>query len=82
MKELQRIFEFGKGRLVVDQGLYDGKPAIFICSAKSPGNVGDSAEREDTPTNTLQPGEIVLVFPTDKQADLVVKALFSFSLKN
>ncbi len=37
-----RILEFGKGELVVDTGTYLGRPCVFICAAKTPGEVGTS----------------------------------------
>ena len=66
---------FGKGELVIDFGTAFGRPAVFICKAKTPGVVGAPAASENNPTDRLQDGEIVLTFPTDEQAKLVADAL-------
>ncbi len=79
-KPLQRVFEFGKGDLVVVDGRYNGNPAVFIRRAYIPGSIGDPADREGVPMDTLQPGEIVLCFPTTEQASTVVNALFVHDL--
>jgi hypothetical protein len=70
-----RIVEFGTGKLIVDTGTQEGKPAVFIFPAKeAPGVVGTKAA-ERYPLHELQPGEIVLTFPTDAQARAVADAL-------
>lgn len=74
-----RILEFGKGELVVDTGTYLGRPCVFICAAKTPGEVGASAKREGHDKHSLQPHEVVLVFPTMEQADAVDAALIPYT---
>lgn len=67
--------EFGRGALCIDTGTLHDVPAVFIAPAKMPGEVGTSAKREGHPLNALVPGEIVMTFPTDRQARAVADAL-------
>ncbi len=60
---------------MIDTGTYAGKPAVFIAPARQPGQVGASAAREGHDLHSLQPGEMVLTFPTDEQAKAVDDAL-------
>lgn len=66
---------FGKGTVVVDTGHFYGVPAVFIATAKIGGDVGESAERENNPRDSLVEGEVVLTFPTIAQAKAVADAL-------
>lgn len=72
-----KILHFGKGRLVVDTGTYASTPSVFVAAATRAGVVGQSAAIEGHPRDTLQPGEVVLTFPTDQQALRVADALVS-----
>jgi len=69
------IRHFGDGMLVVETGKYGGKPAVFVARAKFPGKPGESAARENNPSNSLLATEWVLTFPTDEQARNVADAL-------
>lgn len=69
------LLEFGAGALVVDTGRHDQQPAVFIARAKRPGEIGTSAARENHPLDRLQPGEVVLTFPTEEQAKRVADAM-------
>lgn len=75
IEKLRAILEFGAGKFVVDSGMYDDKPAVFIRNANEPGGVGESAKRENVPRDCLQPSERVLTFPTAEQAKAVADAL-------
>lgn len=66
---------FGYGKVVVDTGTYEGRPAVFIAEAKEPGVVGESSVRERNPTDALVEGEMVLTFTTPEQATRVANAL-------
>lgn len=66
---------FGHGMLVVDTGTYGGEPAVFIAKAKAAGRVGELTGRDYFDRESLQPGELVLQFPTDTQAKSVADAL-------
>lgn len=66
---------FGVGLLVVDTGKFQGVPAVFVAPVKEAGKVGASAAHLDHPLDTLQPGEFVLTFPTEQQAQSVADAL-------
>lgn len=67
--------QFGLGNLVIDTGTFGGKPAVFIAPASQPGNVGESAKRENHDLARLVDGEHVLLFPTPEQAKSVADAI-------
>lgn len=68
--------QFGAGKLVIVDGKYEGKPAVFIGDNGKSGEVGSLVAEEDKlPENRLKAPEIVLMFPTEDQAKRVAKAL-------
>jgi len=67
--------QFGLGAVVVNTGHYGGKPAVFIARATEPGVVGEETGRAAFDRNTLQPGEVVMLFPTTEQANDVADAM-------
>ncbi len=72
-----KILVFGLGKLCVADGTYGDNAACFIFDAKEPGEVGSVMPhelnyRED---EELVPGEIVMIFPSKKQAKHVADAL-------
>ena len=69
------VWNFGHGRLVVDTGTYHKRPAVFICAVDAPGEVGTSAKALNHDKESLQPGEMVLTFPTVEQAKSVADDL-------
>lgn len=69
------VWNFGHGRLVVDTGTYHKRPAVFVCPVDSAGKVGSSAKALRHDEFSLQPGEMVLTFPTVEQAKAVADAL-------
>ena len=73
-----RLYSFGSGKVVVTPGLYGGQPAVFIGPSLIQGEVGASADRENRARDKLLDGEIVLTFPTQRQADDVEVALIPF----
>ena len=72
--------KFGFGKIIVDTGDYDGKPAVFIAPAKVGGEIGGKLNPEDIqPKDALVDDEIVFTFPTKEQAERVSKALINMA---
>lgn len=67
--------EFGAGKLFVQLGTYEGSPAVFIAKASQPGEVGETNPAEEGDPHALKPGEYVLTFPTEAQANAVAEAI-------
>lgn len=66
---------FGMGELVVNTGKFGGDNAVFIARAKEPGKVGAYTGQSAFDRKTLQPGELVMIFPTEDQVQVVANAL-------
>lgn len=66
---------FGMGALVVNTGRFGGDNAVFIANAKEPGEVGAYTGKSAFDRRTLQPGELVMIFPTAEQVQAVADAL-------
>lgn len=72
----QPIFVFGNGNLIVQTGVFEDRPAVFIRWATEPGEVG--AQAPDTRwewRHAIEPNEEALTFPTEAQAQAVCDAL-------
>lgn len=75
--ECKAILEFGKGRLTAHNGMLYGIPMLAITPAKHPGEVGASAEFIETSVSDedAMKDAVVMLFPTERQRDAVIKAL-------
>ena len=72
---LNLLMKFGHGKLIVNTGTFNDEPAVFIAGATSPGVVGGSVFVSEVDRHTLQPGELVMTFPTAGQVQAVADAL-------
>jgi hypothetical protein len=66
---------FGSGALVVNTGTFGGDNAVFIAAAKWPGPVGEYTGNAAFERDRLQPGELVMIFPTRAQVQSVADTL-------
>lgn len=69
------LLNFGMGHLYVQTGAYEGRPAVFIAKASKRGPIGTNNPEEDGDPHSLKPGEYVLTFPTEGQAQAVANAI-------
>lgn len=72
-------FPFGEGRVKVITGFYQSQPAVFIAPVHGkPGEPGAELPASEVgDRRALEPGEIVLTFPSATQAALVYAALLA-----
>lgn len=75
-----RIVHLGRGEVVIDRGTFGGAPALFLVPAQFPGTVGQRADREGLPVDSLTGDEVVLTFPSDGQALMAFHLLTSTGL--
>lgn len=73
---MNHVIEIGKGELIVDTGLYEGQPAVFISKAPKAGVIGEKVSPAIAgPLDQLKEGDLVIKVPSEgmaiKLADLL-----------
>lgn len=76
MASSRTIVEFGKGQVSISYGTYspeDSEPRPYVCIGTFLDGEHEPGDR--TPADTLSDDHLYMIFPTQEQADAVVKAL-------